>query len=165
MESQPDFHAMLRVLTEHEVRFIVVGGVAAALQGVPWVTLDLDIVHDRSAANVGRLLDALTELQARSRLHSQVVVKPDASHLSGPGHVLLTTRSGALDVLGSIGVGLSHDELSVRSSPLDAGGGLIVQVLNLEALIEAKQVAGRSKDLAALPTLRATLEERQRRGE
>ena len=163
METRPDFLAMLRVLTEHDVRFIVVGGVAAALQGVPLVTLDLDIVHERSAGNVGRLLEALAELGARSRLHAHAVVTPDASHLGGPGHVLLVTRSGALDVLGAIGAGLGHDQLVTRSSPVDAGEGIIVQVLDLAALIEMKQHAGRPKDLAALPTLRATLEERQRR--
>jgi hypothetical protein len=42
------------------------------------------------------------------------------------------------------------------------GGGLNVRVLSLPALIEAKERSGRPKDLAALPVLRATLEERQR---
>jgi hypothetical protein len=42
-------------------------------------------------------------------------------------------------------------------------GGAAVRVLSLPALIEAKERAGRAKDLAALPVLRATLDERQRR--
>jgi len=39
-----------------------------------------------------------------------------------------------------------------------------VPVLSLPRLIEVKEAAGRPKDLAALPTLRATLEEIRRTG-
>jgi hypothetical protein len=42
-------------------------------------------------------------------------------------------------------------------------GGLTVRVLSLPALIEAKTRSGRPKDLAALPVLRATLEETKQR--
>ncbi|MDX2056106.1 MAG: hypothetical protein SFV15_27140 [Polyangiaceae bacterium] len=38
-----DWGKMLRVLCEHRVEFMVVGGVAAALQGAPVLTLDVDI--------------------------------------------------------------------------------------------------------------------------
>jgi hypothetical protein len=42
-------------------------------------------------------------------------------------------------------------------------GGRSVRVLGLPALIEAKARAGRPKDRAALPVLRATLDELTRR--
>ena len=42
-------------------------------------------------------------------------------------------------------------------------GGVTIRVLGLPALIEAKERAGRPKDLAALPVLRATLDELNRR--
>jgi hypothetical protein len=45
---------------------------------------------------------------------------------------------------------------------MSLSGGLTVRVLGLPALIEAKERAGRPKDLAALPVLRATLEELDR---
>jgi hypothetical protein len=45
---------------------------------------------------------------------------------------------------------------------MSLAGGLAVRVLSLSALIEAKERSGRPKDLAALPVLRATLEERER---
>lgn len=51
----PKFKEALDVLLRHHVDFIVVGGVAAVLCGAPISTFDLDIVHDRSPANVGRL--------------------------------------------------------------------------------------------------------------
>lgn len=46
---------------------------------------------------------------------------------------------------------------------MSLAGGLLVRVLGLPALIEAKERAGRPKDLAALPVPRATLDEMKRR--
>ena len=40
-----DFNALLRLLTENEVRFIIVGGAAATAHGSARLTLDLDIVY------------------------------------------------------------------------------------------------------------------------
>jgi hypothetical protein len=50
-----DFLAAIRTLTEYAVDFIVVGGVAAVLEGAPISTFDLDIVHFREVENVQRL--------------------------------------------------------------------------------------------------------------
>jgi hypothetical protein len=50
MPSHPkaaDLPALLAVLCDSGVEFIIVGGVAAVLQGVPITTNDLDIVHRR----------------------------------------------------------------------------------------------------------------------
>jgi hypothetical protein len=59
MPSHPkaaDLPALLASLCDSGVEFIVVGGVAAVLQGVPITTTDLDIVHRRTPENVARLL-------------------------------------------------------------------------------------------------------------
>ena len=45
----------------HNVRYVVIGGIAAALHGVPRATFDLDILIEPSPANAKRLLDALLE--------------------------------------------------------------------------------------------------------
>ena len=58
----------LGVLVRHGVEFVVVGGVAAVLNGAPINALDLDILHHRTPENVGRLLAALTELDATFRI-------------------------------------------------------------------------------------------------
>jgi hypothetical protein len=81
---------------------VVVGGVAAVLNGAPISTLDLDIVHARSEENLDRLLAALTELDARYRDLTGRVLRPERSALAGDGHHLLITSYGPLDVLGQI---------------------------------------------------------------
>jgi len=46
-------------LSRHEVRYVVIGGIAAVLHGVPRATFDLDILIDPTAENAKRLLAAL----------------------------------------------------------------------------------------------------------
>ena len=154
------FQKTLEILTDHEVEFIVVGGIAAVLQGAPIITFDLDIVHRRTPENVQRLLSALRVLEARYRGDPRDLV-PATSHLLGPGHNLLTTLHGSLDLLGTIGSGWSYDDLIAQCITVELGEDRI-QTLELARLIEVKAEAGRAKDLAVLPTLRATLAENEK---
>jgi hypothetical protein len=45
----------------HDVRYVVIGGVAAILHGVPRSTLDVDILIETTPQNARLLLDAMTE--------------------------------------------------------------------------------------------------------
>jgi len=156
------FAEILRLLAESDVEFVVVGMTAGVLQGAPVTTLDLDVVHRRTPENVARLLRVLSQLDAVYR-HDRRRLRPQESHLVGPGHQLLTTTHGDLDCLGEIGDGLGYDELLDRSVEMALSGGKTVRVLALPALIEEKERAGRPKDLAVLPVLRAALDEQTRR--
>lgn len=153
---------ILRLLAEHEVEFIVVGMTAGILQGAPLTTFDLDIVHSRQPENVARLLRVLATLDAVYR-HDPRKLRPQESHLLGAGHQLLTTNLGDLDCLGAISESMGYEELLPQTVAMKVTGGLNVRVLSLPALIEAKERAGRPKDLAALPVLRATLDELNRK--
>jgi tRNA nucleotidyltransferase/poly(A) polymerase len=46
---------------QHKVRYLIIGGIAAVLHGVPRATFDLDILIEASPDNTQRLLDALIE--------------------------------------------------------------------------------------------------------
>jgi predicted nucleotidyltransferase len=155
----------LHALVAGRVEFILVGGVAAALNGAPVDTLDVDVVHSRNAVNVDKLLAVLESLDAVSRIQSERRLKPAASHLAGPGHVNLMTRYGPLDVLGTVGKNLSYDDLLPHSHEMDIGGGLKVRVLDLETIIAIKESIGGEKDRLALPILRRTLEEKRKSGQ
>jgi len=156
------FAEILGLLAENEVEFVVVGMTAGVLQGAPVTTVDLDLVHRRTRENVARLLRVLSQLDAVYR-HDPRRLRPQESHLVGPGHQLLTTTHGDLDCLGEIGEGVGYEELLHRSVEMKLSGGRTVRVLGLPALIEAKERAGRPKDLAVLPVLRAALDEQTRR--
>lgn len=48
----PRYFQLLELLSQNEVEFVVVGGVAAILEGAPITTLDLDIVYEGSPENL-----------------------------------------------------------------------------------------------------------------
>jgi hypothetical protein len=51
-----DLSAILEGLLEAEIKFILVGGLAAVVQGAPVTTMDIDIVHNRSPENISKLM-------------------------------------------------------------------------------------------------------------
>jgi hypothetical protein len=157
-----DFLAIIHTLNEHGVDFIVVGGVAAVLEGAPISTFDLDVVHSRTADNVERLVGALAALDAHYRLQPERRIRPAASHLLSAGHQLLMTRHGPLDILGMIGRSHGYEELLEHVNEMEAGTNLPIRVLKLAKLIEVKSETAGEKDLATLPILRKTLEEKGR---
>ena len=157
-----DFLAILQRLREHDVDFIVVGGVCAVLHGAPVATFDLDLVHSRTPDNIRRLLTALETLDARYREPSSRGIKLCRSHLSSPCRQLLITSFGLLDLLGTIGAGRDYEDLRSQVSEMEVTSGLTVRVLNLPTLIKTKEETAGEKDRAVLPTLRRTLEEKSK---
>jgi hypothetical protein len=157
-----DFLGALRALDEGGVEFAVVGGLAAVLNGAPVNTFDLDIVPARDEENVAKLLRVLDTIDAIYRMQPERRLKPDASHLSSAGHHNLITNCGPLDVLGTIGRGLGYQDLLPHTIEMETGGGVRVRVLNLETIIALKEELAGEKDLAVLPILRRTLEQKQR---
>ena len=150
------FLGLLRTLLRHGVDFFVVGGVAAQLAGAPILTLDLDVVYDKAPDNLGRLLAALRELNARYRDPAGRHIEPDMAKLETLRLHLLLTDLGALDILGVIGDGLTYQDLLGRTVSYQLGEARI-RVLELAAVIETKEYANRDKDRAVLPVLRQTL--------
>jgi hypothetical protein len=156
--------AVLRVLVQHRVDFIVVGGVAARLRGAPLLTQDIDITPAMDAANLQRLADALVELRARLRTPAQptgVTFPIEARFLESASMWTLTTRYGDLDLVmtpsgtnGYLDLVRDAGALTVAVRPK-----LSVTVASLADVIRSKEAAGRDKDRAALPLLRRTLEE------
>ena len=156
MVAPPRFKDALEILAKHRVDLVVVGGVAAVLNGAPIATFDLDVVHVRSQENLDRLAAALKDLEARYRDVSGRDLWPETAALAGDGHHLLLTRCGPMDVLGQIGNGRRYEDLLPDAVTISVGGAM-VRVLGLSALIRTKEEAGRDKDLAVLGILRQTL--------
>jgi hypothetical protein len=157
MDSALRYLDILDVLAQHQVEHIVVGGVAAILEGAPVSTFDLDIVPDPAPDNRERLLMALRELEARYLDPAGRHIVPDETKLATLRMNRLLTRAGPLDVLAAIGEAMTYGDLAGRTHEQKVGD-LHVRCLDLDAVIESKEQANREKDHAALPILRRTLE-------
>lgn len=152
---------ILGVLERHGVEFVIIGGLAAAVQGSPFVTTDVDVTPRRARKNFERLSAALKELDAKIRTETVPEGLPfdhDVNSLAGMSLLNLTTRFGDLDIsiepLGTTG----YEDLVRDAKPFDLGG-VRVLVASLADVIRSKEAAGREKDRVVLPTLRRLLEE------
>ena len=56
---KPDFETIASVFQEHQIKFILIGGWAAALHGSARSTMDVDVVYARDRENIRRLAASL----------------------------------------------------------------------------------------------------------
>jgi hypothetical protein len=146
-------------LVRDEVRFVLIGGFAAALRGSPVITGDLDICHARDAANLERLTDCLLGLDARLRgAPADVPFQLDARTLAAGDHFTFVTSAGPIDCLGTPSGTDGFADLDASATDEDVGG-IVVRVASLEDLIRMKRVAGRPQDLIAVEWLTALQDE------
>ena len=154
-----DFNALLRLLTENEVEFIIVGGAAATAHGSARLTLDLDIVYKRSSENIARIVNALRSIEpylrgAPAGLPFDWSVETIAKGLN----FTLITSLGSLDLLGEIVGGGGYEQLFPETIEIEIAG-MNCLCLNLERLIKVKRAAGRPKDLETVAELQQILDE------
>jgi hypothetical protein len=159
--SEPPFDPLagLRALVEHGVRFVLIGGYAAALRGSPMMTGDVDICYARDRENLERLSAALRGLGARLRGAPQdVPFQLDRRALAAGDHFTFSTDAGPLDCLGMPAgtEGFADVDAAATAEDLD---GLVVRVASLDDLIRMKRAAGRPQDRIAIEWLTALRDE------
>ena len=152
----PDLSALLEGLIETDIKFILVGGLAAVVQGAPVTTMDVDIVHNQSSENISKLFAFLKSIGAFYRRPDDKVIRPKEEDFSGMGHALFTTRLGPLDVLAVIEEGKAYEDLLEHTVEIEFRGHAI-RVLDLKMLIELKRTSKDPKDKRRLPVLEETL--------
>lgn len=156
-----DFAALLRALVDAGVRFIVVGGAAATAHGVARLTVDLDVVYDRSTENLKRLVDALGPAQPYLRgAPPGLPFRFDAETLRRGLNFTLSCQLGQIDLLGEITGGGGYTELLPYCDVLKPYG-IECQYLGLRRLIQVKRAAARPKDFEAIAELEALDEEKR----
>ena len=163
-EESFDPAVMLVALRDANVRFVLIGGMAAILHGDVGVTVDIDIAPANDPDNLKCLAASLRSLDARIRTEDVPEGLPfdcSAGFLRnlGPDAILnLTTRAGALDVsFTPAGTG-GYPDLRRDAVAIDAAEGVTILVASLADVIRSKSAADREKDRRALPRLQELLE-------
>ena len=148
---------LVEALAERGIRFVIVGGVAVVLHGVPRTTFDLDILLDLAAENVIAFVDVMAEqgLLPRAPVDPRGLADPTTrSAWIGEKHLKAFSfsdpRGGVVDVLLVAPLDyaeavLDAEEIRVRAAT--------VWIASIPALIRLKRAAGRDKDKADIEAL------------
>jgi predicted nucleotidyltransferase len=144
---------LLQRLTEGGVDYVVIGGVAVAMQGYGRATEDLDITYATDPANLEALGSVLIAAGARLRgIPEDVPFIPDARTLKHTQILTLDTVDGGLDLLVDPPGAPPYGTLRKRSD-LIAYEGLQIRIVGLEDLLSMKRAAHRPQDLADVDAL------------
>jgi uncharacterized nucleotidyltransferase DUF6036 len=158
--AEPDrvFEAdeILRILSAHQVDFVVVGGIAVMVHGYIRNTQDLDIIVRPGTLSLSRLSEALAELEAEPRGGGGAGINlTDPHQLRRAPLVPTLTKAGPLDVVNIehlSGAPPSYDALREAAIKLELRGSEVA-VAGLSDLIRMKRAAGRAHDLADIEAL------------
>jgi hypothetical protein len=165
MSEHPRLEAgqILLALSRGNVRFVLIGGLAAQVHGSPSLTFDVDVCFDLDGENLERLAGVLKDLAAiRRQLPDGVVAPLDPGALRAGDVFTLLTRFGDLDLLAHPEPGFDYWKLMANAIRVDYDG-VEVQVSSLEDLMAMKRATGRPKDRIELEILGALREEIDRR--
>lgn len=146
------------MLNHHEVRFVVIGGMAAMVRDLPVpATVDIDITPARDAENLERLAAAFEELEAgllTSDPNGTWFPRQPTDNWAQYDTLHLMTRYGPLDlVFAPDGTVRGYDDLITAADRQKVAGSeaLVITVASWERL---KEASGRAKDLEHLDRFR-----------
>jgi hypothetical protein len=153
--------AILEVLARHEVEFVLIGGLAAYIQGSAFVTEDVDITPKIDPDNYAKLSAALVELDAKVRAQNTepLPFNHDARSLLDTAIWNLSTRFGDLDITATPSGTQGYEDLRRDAITIRVLGEAIT-VASLADVVRSKGTADRPKDRRTLPLLRELLAEK-----
>jgi hypothetical protein len=173
----PDVDALLRLLNDHGVRYVVTGSAAAMLHGVALEPGDLDIRPARDEDNLGRLARVLEIIEARQApdlpfgqwemgadgeqrwvqreptpedIAARAAWRPDATDPASFDY-LLQSKFGAIDILPEVSG--TFEELMPRAAEVKVDSGTVL-VEAIHDLLARMTVPRREKDRDRVQQLR-----------
>lgn len=148
---------LLRRIHSAKVEFVLIGGLAAVKHGTSYLTYDVDICVPADSGNFILIGEALRDLNPRFRQRKDLPFELTPERLMGLKNLYLATDLGPLDCLTEVAAIGSYHEVRKQSEPANFPFGQC-QVLQIDALIRAKEAIGRPQDFLVVTQLRAIQE-------
>lgn len=147
---------VFKFFQQHEVKYVVIGGIAAVLHGIPRATFDLDILIEANEENVRRLLEALenagfgtaTMTNTKDVLANEITVFDDRIRIDVQTHT----------------PGITFGDAWNRRKTVIYNGQKFF-ILSKEDLIKSKQASGRDIDKEDVRLLKLPDEEQTNKSE
>ncbi|MDD5329282.1 MAG: nucleotidyl transferase AbiEii/AbiGii toxin family protein [Sulfuricella sp.] len=152
---------LFRSLERHRVRYLLVGGLAMNLHGVPRMTMDVDLALALDSANLQGFFDAVRELGLKPALPVSLEDLCDVGKRAEwveKRNMIAFALQGAeknvptVDVL--IGVELPFEQAYCRRETRDLAG-VPISLASVEDMIALKEQAGRAQDISDIQHLKS----------
>jgi predicted nucleotidyltransferase len=155
--TEPAFDQLLHRLSEAEVEFVLIGGLAVNAWGVVRGTKDVDVVVAPDPENLERVAGAAVAIHGHIQTGESFLSTPPsiAAQLESGERVAIETELGQLDIVQGLDGVPSYAELRIGATEAEVLG-IKVLVCSFEDLKAMKQAAGRTRDKADLEDLDAT---------
>jgi predicted nucleotidyltransferase len=152
-ERPLDLRELFRVLAEHGVDYLIIGGVAAQVHGRRRTTMDLDVTPAPDRENFKRLAAALVALDAHPVELGPSAPTPTEEQLRvAPVVPPLATRHGELHILNEVPGATAYVAMRARALRTDLDG-IATSIVGVDDLIRMKQTTARPSDLEDIEAL------------
>lgn len=156
------FERIIEALNRRKVKYVVIGGVAALLQGVPLPrTADLDVTPAGDLENKKRLARTLRDIEAKLRVpgfEEGVEIPLDERTFTGLVTMTFLTRFSPFDISFVPDGTAGYEDLLGEARTIERLG-VEIPVASVNDIIRSKQAAGREKDAGHLVILMDFLRE------
>jgi hypothetical protein len=153
MDAAPLLIRVAQLLRQHKLDAILIGNAAAALQGAPVTTADIDFLFRDTPAS-------LKKLKALARSLDAYILRPYYP-VSGLYRIARDEDGLQLDFMTVIDGIRSFEGLRKRARTIRVDNTDLT-VASLSDIIKSKRAAGRARDLAVLNVLEKTCREESR---
>jgi predicted nucleotidyltransferase len=149
---------LLELLTQAEVRFVLVGGLAVNAWGYLRATRDIDVVPEPGAENLAKLDLVLKQIGGKVEVDDGLLDSNSISIFLRTGdRTLVVTDLGRVDILQGLPQIPPFAVLDAEALDVDIDG-LVVRVCSLAHLLEMKRASERPRDKDDLEALEAARE-------
>jgi hypothetical protein len=146
------YQKLFAALAGHDVRYLLVGGLAVNLQGIPRMTMDVDVIIALDPQNVDHFIAAANELGLRpvlplatAELADPAKRKEWVEKRNRVAFALRAQETGVPTVDVLLGVELQFEEAYRRRVVRDLDG-IAIDVASIKDLIVLKGRSGREQD-------------------
>ena len=153
------FEKVFRLLSEHEIRYVIVGGIAVILHGSPRLTADLDIIIDLDPLNARQAIEVLQRAGFMAEIPVDIrefadkeirrgwISEKNMKALSLHDHEMPPT---VIDILADSPIAFEDLYQRAKRISLDE---LTLRIASIPDLIELKRLSGRPEDLRDIAEL------------
>jgi len=138
MRVEKDFKELLELFNKHKIKYLIVGAFAVGIHAVPRYTKDMDVLVEPTSENAQRVAEALKEFGFGSLQLSKADFEKEGSVIQ------LGYEPVRIDLITSI-TGLPFSRIWKSRIKADYGG-ISVNIIGLDDLIECKKIANREHD-------------------